>query len=328
MASLFKRGKFFWVCYMENGKRVRYVLRTKEGGKVTDEKAAKYLVNNIENEIISGKTPLVINNLGTFEALEVYIEDSKHKKAAITQSKDRSCIKNFIDTGIKNLPQITESLVLSYLNRKLEAKIINKITANNNIKVLKAWLNWCVSKKYLNSNPLASTKYYPVDILPPKFLSKEDIKAILLAFEGETLRPAMVTSIYTGMRLGELQRLAWQDIDIKNATITIQKGKGGRFRVIPIHPDLKDIVTPANIPFNFKNWQKNIRRIKKISGVKFGWHSFRHTFASHLAQSGKVNIYKISKYLGHADVKTTQIYAHLIPDSQDIQVLDFVEKSG
>lgn len=43
-----------------------------------------------------------------------------------------------------------------------------------------------------------------------------------------------------------------------------------------------------------------------------GWHLFRHTFASHLVQAG-VPIYKVARWLGHATVHTTRLYAHLAP---------------
>lgn len=125
------------------------------------------------------------------------------------------------------------------------------------------------------------------------------------------------------MRLGELKRLKWEDIDMAAGSITIREAKSGYFRVVPLHPQLRAVLNSGNVPLDFRNHLKNFKRIREVAGVKCAWHSFRHTFASTLAQSGKVNIYKISKYLGHADVKTTQIYAHLIPDSKDILALDY-----
>jgi integrase len=41
-----------------------------------------------------------------------------------------------------------------------------------------------------------------------------------------------------------------------------------------------------------------------------GWHLLRHTFARRLAQQG-VSLYKIAAWLGHRDIRTTQVYAHL-----------------
>ena len=49
-------------------------------------------------------------------------------------------------------------------------------------------------------------------------------------------------------------------------------------------------------------------------------HTLRHTFASHLVSNG-VSLYKVSRWLGHKDLTTTQIYAHLAPGDNDINRL-------
>jgi len=56
-----------------------------------------------------------------------------------------------------------------------------------------------------------------------------------------------------------------------------------------------------------------------------GWHEFRHTFSSRLVQQG-ISLYKVSKWLGHSDFKTTQIYAHFAPVyDNDIEKLTIVQ---
>ncbi|MCX6154059.1 MAG: tyrosine-type recombinase/integrase, partial [Candidatus Kapabacteria bacterium] len=53
---------------------------------------------------------------------------------------------------------------------------------------------------------------------------------------------------------------------------------------------------------------------RKAHMRKIGWHTFRHTFASHLAQHG-VAIQLIKELLGHSDITTTMRYAHLSPSA-------------
>ena len=57
--------------------------------------------------------------------------------------------------------------------------------------------------------------------------------------------------------------------------------------------------------------------------LKLNFHSLRHTFASWLVQRG-VSIYEVSKLLGHSEIKTTQIYAHLRSEnlSNAVELLD------
>ena len=58
-------------------------------------------------------------------------------------------------------------------------------------------------------------------------------------------------------------------------------------------------------------------------------HSLRHTFASHLVMKG-VDLPTVQKLMGHADIQTTMIYAHLAPDHlvEAVDKLDFVEQNG
>ncbi len=57
-----------------------------------------------------------------------------------------------------------------------------------------------------------------------------------------------------------------------------------------------------------------LKRACAHAGIRqISWHVLRHTFASHLVQNG-VSIMEVQRYLGHADVRTTQRYAHLNPE--------------
>ena len=65
-------------------------------------------------------------------------------------------------------------------------------------------------------------------------------------------------------------------------------------------------------PYNPKGFDKVWRRIRKKAGITIRFHDLRHTYASYLASSGKVDIYTLKELLGHSTIETTQGYAHLV----------------
>jgi integrase len=131
--------------------------------------------------------------------------------------------------------------------------------------------------------------------------------------------------------MGELRFLRSTDINFKHETITVQNHsefttKSKKSRTIPLHKSIKKdlrklVKANCDQPYVFLykgevykkdrlsgRFKKVVRDCELNDGYHF--HSLRHTFASWLVQKG-VPLYTVSKLLGHADLSTTQIYAHL-----------------
>jgi len=134
--------------------------------------------------------------------------------------------------------------------------------------------------------------------------------------------------IYTGLRRGEVRKLRWDDINEQTGFVTLRDPKGGEDVIIPLSDEarkmLKDHPRCEEIPFVFfgeKGAQRGIhqienssREIRKAAGLPDDFrpnHGLRHTFASHLANSGEVDLYLLQRLLTHKDPKTTARYAHL-----------------
>lgn len=313
MAEYYQRGNRYWISYQDNGKRIRRPLRTTEGRPVKEEKLAKFLANEIENEITRGDSPIPNINILPSVVFEEYNRFAIGVKSIHTIRTDKCLIKKFLDTIQPfRMGQITKEVVKSYLDKRIADKEIGYVSANDIIKTLKTFINFAVKRNYVARNPLNDLSKYRVNIVPPVFLQKHEIIAIIEAAKGEVLYPAIMTAIYTGMRLGELRRLKWCDINLDTKTVTIMESKSGQFRKIPMHPDLE--LKESDLPFNFINNQKVFNRIKRKAKIKdIGFHTFRHTFASQLIMAG-VDLVAVSELLGHADISTTMIYAHLTPD--------------
>jgi len=148
-------------------------------------------------------------------------------------------------------------------------------------------------------------------------------------------------ALYTGMRRGEIQNLKWDDVDFNRGFIVIRDPKGGTDQRIPMNDAVKALLEshPRAITEG-KNKGKNkggyvfmgerggrrptkqianaSRDIRDASNLPKDFrpnHGLRHTFASHLASSGEVDLYTLQRLMTHKSPMMTQRYAHLRDDS-------------
>lgn len=148
----------------------------------------------------------------------------------------------------------------------------------------------------------------------------------------DALRPAVLTSIMSGLRKSELFNLRWTDIDFANHIITVrdEHAKSGKQRHIPINAALYDVLVTwkplahPESPYVFAGesgepiqcMKKSFGAVLKVARIEsFRWHDMRHTFASWLVQSG-VDLNIVRELLGHASLTMTMRYAHLAPDNK------------
>ena len=143
---------------------------------------------------------------------------------------------------------------------------------------------------------------------------------------GDHLTPAVLLSMNTGMRRGELLALRWANVDMKGKQITIEgsTAKAGQTRHIPLNAEALDVLrrwkeqAPAGerlfpIDTGFKTaWAKLLERAHVTA---FRWHDLRHHFASRLVQAG-VPLNTVRELLGHGSMAMTLRYAHLAPDQK------------
>jgi len=164
----------------------------------------------------------------------------------------------------------------------------------------------------------------------------EKIKDKTLKEKAMQLHNMSLLSLHTGMRAGELFKLKWADINLKEGLISIKDAKGGS-RVAYMTEKVKVIfvaIKPENNHADnliFKN--KDGEMITQISnsfdravddlgfneGItdrrqKLTFHSLRHTYASWLVMQG-TPLYTVQKLMGHKTIALTERYAHLAPDT-------------
>ncbi|GEM_PF-1680550 len=340
MPSLEKRilpsGKHTWrIHYRINGKQKKYNIGNCD--KRTAERILKQfciqLGNQTEpNEEIQGK------RLSDF--IGEYIDKSTLVKAPRTLIREKKVFENFCSfTGDIRLNEITPNVMENYRRFRLDSGI-SPSTVNLEFRHLKVAFNAAKRWKLIAENPLDGIRYIRVAQSEyPRYLSLEDIQRVRNAFRNTDFENLVDFYLGTGARLGEGLSLRWSDLDLKKGLVTIKgiNAKGKRNRVISLNhsPMLLDILRNMKkrgdgkvfgpqdkkgkeLP-QWSEWRVGRHISKVLTSIGLPWatcHTFRHTFASHLVMAG-VPLYTVQKLLGHAQIDTTMIYAHLAPEHNE-----------
>lgn len=159
----------------------------------------------------------------------------------------------------------------------------------------------------------------------PQVLTKEEVKKILDNSETLKSRLMMAMLYSSGLRVSELVNLKRNDITLSDKMGWVRKGKGKKDRLFSLSENLCTEIKnyldkhPDNIyvfskdkPLTTRNIQKIIQKITKNSGIqkRVTPHTLRHSFATHLLEDG-TDIRVIQVLLGHSNLSTTQLYAHV-----------------
>lgn len=201
------------------------------------------------------------------------------------------------------------------MERNVSAKSIILIKA-----ALKFFYDEVLRKNIVNiKSPKVSQKL-------PIVLTKEEVKKLINSVKNEKHRLMIALLYSSGLRLSELVNLKVGDIELEERIGWVRSGKGAKDRlfIIPnvLVEDLKKhIRQKEETDYIFEGHQglmspRNVQKIVSLATKNAGInkpvhvHTLRHTFATHLLESGE-DIRKIQELLGHANLSTTQIYTHV-----------------
>jgi integrase len=172
-------------------------------------------------------------------------------------------------------------------------------------------------------------------------MSDEQMTAYLTAAascENKVIAAALRFELLTGLRLGEVRKLARDDVDLQRGTVHIRAPKGGVDQFLPLTPAVVDLLNQLprdpESPLVFQGEKRKNQKTGLLEIGKFGIstaarrgrefanaaglprtfranHGLRHSYASALASSGEVDLYTLQKLLTHKSSSMTQRYAHL-----------------
>jgi hypothetical protein len=162
----------------------------------------------------------------------------------------------------------------------------------------------------------------------PSVLSRDEVVRLLANVEHPAHRILLMTIYATGLRISEATHLRAEDIDSQRMIIHVHGGKGAKDRLVPLSPvllqSLRDYwklgrpqawlfpgIDPQK-PVNRQTVGKACVHAGQVADLKkhVTPHTLRHSFATHLLESG-VDIRTIQRWLGHSQLRTTTLYTHI-----------------
>jgi len=212
------------------------------------------------------------------------------------------------------------------------------------LALLRNILNKAIEFEILEKSPAMGVKMFNPDNRVNHFLNEEEMKRLITTLNDFPNRtPALIAlfALSTGMRIGEVLKIRWSDIDLgrKLLQIPASNAKAKHSRTVPLNQSALNAIAQSNTQGRHEYLWVNGRSGKPYVDIKHAWqtirvaaglphlriHDLRHQFASILLNRG-VSAVHVKELLGHAQITTTiSRYSHLATDqllSSSNQVCD------
>lgn len=315
-------------CWKGIRHRRRSPLNTKGGAHEHEIFLRQFMATHQSLDALDAPREVRALTLGEFAErwLREYVDVNNGRSE---QRNKRRSLRSVLLPSFGHLPldAITVQAV-EHFKSKLIEKGLNPKTINNHLTILSRCLGTAIDWSILASKP--RIRLLKTCRPPFKFLTPTEADALLDSIEDNVLRAMVRTALRAGLRYSELRGLQWTDIDQERQQLAVQRAwilkqlgptKNYRTRHVPMTSDLATELArlPRTSTFVFDVRGKHSRQLEllklecDLAGVPIvGWHSLRHTFASHLMTAG-APIHSVQTLLGHSSIEMTMRYSHLTP---------------
>ena len=248
--------------------------------------------------------------------------------------------KRYSESTIRTYAHCLQQFFRYYSKKQIEEIEVFDIESFNNKFIIKHSYSPKTQNQYLSAIKtfyikMKGIKYEfgnierPIEGMKlPKVIPVEDVQELIRKTANIKHKTALTTIYSLGLRRSELLNLRIDDIDFKRNVVNIINSKGKKDRVLPLPKKLKVLLLDYMVKYEPEQWliegqtagqqysatslakvfNKNMNHI--IKNHKFTLHSLRHSYATHLLDSG-VDLRIIQELLGHKSSRTTEIYTHV-----------------
>lgn len=183
-------------------------------------------------------------------------------------------------------------------------------TINRSLGTLKRALRLAWERNATATDYSAHVRRLPEHNARDVYLTPTQVQAIA-RHASEPVRAAIWVALLTGARRGEICKIGEEDIGRDAILLRAGNTKTLKTRSVPIVPALRPWLKHLPLQVSVEGVKTGFRRAREAAGMEHvNFHDLRHSCASILVSLG-VDLYTVSKILGHSSVKTTERYAHL-----------------
>ncbi len=267
----------------------------------------------------------------------------RYKPSVIRSYETSFRLRVLPELGNRKFSEIRRSDVQDLADRLL-GQGLDPSTIRNTLMPVRAIYRRALARGDVAVNPTRGLELPAVRGKRDQIVSPDEAEALLAALP-ERDRALWATALYAGLRRGELQALAWEDVDLANGVIHVErswdvqegpiepKSRAAR-RKVPIPAILRDYLVehrygrsgalghvfgrPDGHAFDGPTVDARAKTAWRSAGLDaITLHQARHTFASLMIAAG-VNAKALATYMGHASVTITlDRYGHLMPGNED-----------
>lgn len=317
MAVRYDEGRKRWTVEFEQS-HVRVFRRLPKGAT---EPQAKALEVKLRREIFDRETLQKVPALTIETAINQWLTEDhrrKNRKKMLSEAKQwEGFVKGKL---LREMPEVARAALSSWTSETAQAHASGcgrgaspkssptSATINRRLAMMKAVCRHAYKQGRIAENLSGRITMLREDNKRERYLTRAEVQRIASCVSGSVADVIRVAA-YTGLRAGEL--VALRSEHIGRDTLTVASSKNGKPRIVPVpRPALGSL---SALPLECSYWELRkqfLAAAKKARIRDVTFHDLRHTCASWLINAG-VDIYTLSKILGHSSIQTTQRYAHL-----------------